>query len=664
MNILTAEQLGKSYGEKILFQDVSFGMDEHDKIGVIGVNGTGKSTFLRVIAGLEPADEGKVSVNRDTRITFLAQNPEFDPEISVLRAVFQHGGPELLAVSSYMEAIEELELHPEDTALQSKVSKLSQEMDRLGAWSLESEAKSVLSRLGITEFGRKIGELSGGQRKRVALASALIVPSELLIMDEPTNHIDNASVAWLEAYLQKRRGALLLITHDRYFLDRVCNVMLELDQGRLFRYEANYSRFLELKSEREEREAASEQKRQNLLRNELAWIRRGAKARSTKQKARIERFEKLQNMKVEHKSEALDISVASARLGRKIVEISGLRKSAGERLLIGELTYTAVPGDRVGIIGPNGSGKSTLLNMIAGRVKPDAGEIELGQTVKLGYFTQEHQEMDGKQRVIEYIKEAAEVVETADGTRITAAQMLERFLFPPAMQWTPISKLSGGEKRRLYLLRVLMGAPNVLLLDEPTNDLDIQTLTVLEAYLDEFPGAVFVVSHDRYFLDRTVDKIFAFEGGGRVAIHAGDYSEYEERTQGGLSGAAADPAAKPGTETGAGRKVAGKREETSAVPAGSGAGAGGSGKDPARGEKLKFSYNEQREYETIDEKVEAAEQRLAALTEAMAEAASDAVRLQELMREQQEAEAELEGLMDRWAYLNELAEKIEQQRNG
>ncbi|WP_334076241.1 ABC-F family ATP-binding cassette domain-containing protein [Paenibacillus sp. A14] len=662
MNILTVEQLGKSYGEKVLFQDVSFGMDEYNKIGVIGVNGTGKSTFLRVIAGLEPADEGKVSVNRDTRITFLAQNPEYDPGITVLRAVFQHGGPELQAVSSYMEAIEALELHPEDAALQSKVSKLSQEIDRLGAWNLESEAKSVLSRLGITEFGRKIGELSGGQRKRVALASALIIPSELLIMDEPTNHIDNDSVAWLEAYLQKRRGALLLITHDRYFLDRVCNVMLELDHGRLFRYEANYSRFLELKSEREEREAASEQKRQNLLRNELAWIRRGAKARSTKQKARIERFEKLQNIKVEHKSDALDISVASTRLGRKIVEISWLRKSADERLLIGELTYAAVPGDRVGIVGPNGSGKSTLLNMIAGRVRPDAGEIELGQTVKLGYFTQEHQEMDGKQRVIEYIKEEAEVVETADGTRITAAQMLERFLFPPAMQWTPISKLSGGEKRRLFLLRVLMGAPNVLLLDEPTNDLDIQTLTVLEAYLDEFPGAVFVVSHDRYFLDRTVDKIFAFEGGGRVAIHAGDYSDYEERTQSALSAVAADPAAKPGTDGGAGRKDGGKREEAPAV-SGSG-GAAGSVKDPSRGEKLKFSYNEQREYDAIDEKVEAAEQRLAALTEAMAEAASDAVKLQELMREQQEAEAELEQLMDRWAYLNELAEKIEKQRNG
>ncbi|GJM78499.1 hypothetical protein HMSSN139_09950 [Paenibacillus sp. HMSSN-139] len=484
-----------------------------------------------MIAGLTQADSGKVAINRDVRVTFLAQNPEYAPDISVLRGVFQGGGSELQVVSAYMEAEEALEREPGDAARQAELARLSQEMDRLQTWTLVSDAKSVLSKLGISDFAQNMGSLSGGQRKRVALASALILPSELLIMDEPTNHIDNDSVAWLETYLQKRRGALLLITHDRYFLDRVCNVMLELDHGRLFRYEANYSRFLELKSEREEREAASEQKRQNLLRNELAWIRRGAKARSTKQKARIERFEQLQAAKTEYKSDHLEISVASTRLGRKILEIEGLRKSIEGRLLIEGLTYTAVPGDRVGIVGPNGSGKSTLLNMIAGRIEPDGGEIVLGQTVKLGYFTQEHQEMDSQQRAIEYVKEAAEVVTTADGSRITAAQMLERFLFPPDMQWTPIGKLSGGEKRRLYLLRVLMGAPNVLLLDEPTNDLDIQTLTVLEAYLDEFPGAVFVVSHDRYFLDRTVDKIMAFEGGGVVAVHVGDYSDYEERTQ-------------------------------------------------------------------------------------------------------------------------------------
>lgn len=655
MNIMTAEQLSKSYGEKILFQDASFGMGEYDKIGVVGVNGTGKSTFLRVLAGLEQADAGKVTINRGVRVAFLAQNPEFDPDITVLRGVFQNGGPEHQLVSQYMEAVEELELLPTDESLQTRVSRLSQEMDRLDAWGLENEAKSILTRLGIADFSRKMGVLSGGQRKRVALASALILPSELLIMDEPTNHIDNESVAWLESYLQKRRGALLIITHDRYFLDRVCNVMLELDQGRLFRYEANYSRFLELKSEREEREAASEQKRQNLLRGELAWIRRGAQARSTKQKARIERFEKLQGMKPEYKNESLDISVASTRLGRKIVEIEGIRKSAGDRLLIDGLTYTAVPGDRVGIVGPNGYGKSTLLNMIAGRIQPEEGEVVLGQTVKLGYFTQEHQEMDPNQRAIEYIKDAAEVVETADGTRITAAQMLERFLFPPASQWTPISKLSGGEKRRLYLLRILMEAPNVLLLDEPTNDLDIQTLTVLEAYLDEFPGAVFVVSHDRYFLDRTVDKLMVFEGNGVVAVHAGDYSDYEERMN------AAGSAAKDNAGSGAGSSDRAKGSSGNGTGTGN---ASGSTKDPERAEKLKFSYKEQREYETIDADVEAAEQRLTDITEQMAHAASDAMRLQELMVEQQQAEAELDRLMERWAYLSELAERIEAQKNG
>ncbi|MGG1614098.1 ABC-F family ATP-binding cassette domain-containing protein [Paenibacillus sp. FSL K6-2441] len=660
MNILTVEHLTKTYGEKVLFQDASFGMDENDKIGIIGVNGTGKSTFLKVIAGLEQADSGKVAINRDVRVTFLAQNPDYDPDISVLRGVFQGGGPELQLVSAYMEAEEAIEREPGDAGRQAELARLSQEMDRLQTWTLVSEAKSVLSKLGITDFTQNMGSLSGGQRKRVALASALILPSELLIMDEPTNHIDNESVAWLETYLQKRRGALLLITHDRYFLDRVCNVMLELDHGRLFRYEANYSRFLELKSEREEREAASEQKRQNLLRGELAWIRRGAKARSTKQKARIERFEKLQAAKTEYKSDNLEISVASTRLGRKILEIEGLRKSIEGRLLIRDLTYTAVPGDRVGIVGPNGSGKSTLLNMIAGRIEPDAGHIVLGQTVKLGYFTQEHREMDSQQRVIEYIKEAAEVVTTADGSRITASQMLERFLFPPEMQWTPIGKLSGGEKRRLYLLRVLMGAPNVLLLDEPTNDLDIQTLTVLEAYLDEFPGAVFVVSHDRYFLDRTVDKIMAFEGGGVVAVHVGDYSDYEERTQ--ESGANGAGKGSEGSSAASGSRKAGSSDSAAARDSASQANTGN--RNSGRGEKLKFSYNEQREFETIDATIEAAEQRLAAISEEMEAAASDAVRLQELMQQQQEAEAELDRLMERWTYLNELAEKIEAQRNG
>lgn len=645
MNILTVEQVTKSYGDKILFQDASFGMEDQDKIGIIGVNGTGKSTFMRVIAGIEPPDAGKISMGNRIRVRYLAQNPEFDPDNTVLQQVFEGDLPEMKAVREYTETMELLELHPNREDLQQKLLKLNQTLDTLQAWQLESDAKTILSKLGIRNYDAKMGTLSGGQRKRVALAAALIQPSDLLILDEPTNHIDNESVAWLEQYLQKRRGALLMITHDRYFLDRVANVMLELDHGRLFRYEANYSRFLELKAEREEREAASEQKRQNLLRNELAWIRRGAKARTTKQKARIERFEKLKDQEMVHSSGELDVSVASTRLGRKILEIEGLRKKSDDNVLIQNLSYIAVPEDRIGIVGPNGSGKSTLLNLIAGRLQPDAGEVVLGPTVKLGYFTQEHQEMDGSQRVIEYIKDEAEVVRTADGSAITAAQMLERFLFPPALQWTPIAKLSGGEKRRLYLLRVLMSAPNVLLLDEPTNDLDIQTLSVLEQYLDEFPGVCIVVSHDRFFLDRTVDKIMAFEGNGQIRVHVGSYSEYAEWMQ-----------------RHGGEAAGGKAEASSPKPASGGSGSGSAQEAPR--ERLKFSYKEQREYEQIDGLIEAAENKLASIQSEMETAGSDAARLQELMKSQEETEGELEHLMERWTYLNELAEKIEQSKKS
>lgn len=646
MNIMTVEHISKSYGEKVLFEDASFGMADQDKIGIIGVNGTGKSTFLRVIAGLEPPDEGQISIGNSVRVRYLAQNPDFDPSMTVLQQVFQGQDPQMKIVRDYTETMERVELNPSDESLQQKLLKLNQEMDALQAWQLESEAKTILSKLGISSFDALMGTLSGGQRKRVALASALIQPCELLILDEPTNHIDNDSVAWLEQYLQKRRGALLMITHDRYFLDRVANVMLELDQGRLYRYEANYSAFLELKAQREEREAASEQKRQNLLRTELAWIRRGAKARSTKQKARIERFEALKDQKGPQRAGNVDMAALSTRLGRKILEIEHLAKKAGERTLIRDLSYIAVPGDRVGIVGPNGSGKSTLLNLIAGRLEPDEGEIVVGPTVKLGYFTQEHQEMDGNMRVIEYIKEGAEVIRTDDGSQITASQMLERFLFPPAMQWTPISKLSGGEKRRLYLLRVLMSAPNVLLLDEPTNDLDIQTLSVLEDYLDDFPGVVFVVSHDRFFLDRTVEKIMAFEGEGAIRVHVGAYTEYAEWMSKNVPSAA-------GGSPADGPKKAGASQEAAQPSA--------QAKEATR-EKLKFSYKEQREFEQIDGLIEACEQKLEGIQKEMEAAFSDSARLQELLQAQQEAEQELEHLMDRWTYLNELAEKIEQSK--
>ncbi|MCM3127231.1 ABC-F family ATP-binding cassette domain-containing protein [Paenibacillus provencensis] len=638
MNIMTVENISKSYGEKILFKDASFGMSDQDKIGIVGVNGTGKSTFLRVIAGLEQPDEGNIAIGNQVRVQMLAQNPEFDPDMTVLQQVFQGDTPQMRAVRNYMETMELLALKPSDEALLERLTKLSEQMEAYDAWQLESEAKTILSKLGITQYDAPMGSLSGGQRKRVALAAALIHPSDLLILDEPTNHIDNDSVEWLEQYLQKRRGALLMITHDRYFLDRVANVMLELDHGRLFRYEANYTKFLELKADREEREAASEQKRQNLLRNELAWIRRGAKARTTKQKARIDRFEQLKDQEGVQRSGNLEMSVASTRLGKKILEIEGLTKSTEHKKLVDNLSYIAVPGDRVGIVGPNGTGKSTLLNMIAGGIQPDAGEIIVGPTVKLGYFTQEHQEMDENLRVIEYIKEEAEVIRTGEGETITAAQMLERFLFPPAAQWTYISRLSGGEKRRLYLLRVLMSAPNVLLLDEPTNDLDIQTLSVLEAYLDDFPGIVFVVSHDRYFLDRTVDKVLAFEGEGQVRVHVGNYSEYAEWLSKNVQNQ---------------QKPISKKEEP-VKPESSSAAAS----EPPK-VKLKFSFKEQREYELIDSQIEETERKLELIATQMEEAFSDAARLQELMKEQAETEKHLEHLMERWTYLNELAEQIE-----
>ncbi|WP_145329359.1 ABC-F family ATP-binding cassette domain-containing protein [Paenibacillus xylanexedens] len=645
MNIMTVEQIAKSYGEKILFKDASFGMADQDKIGVVGVNGTGKSTFLRVIAGMEPADEGQISIGNDVRVQFLAQNPDFNSNNTVLQQVFEGDSAEMRTVREYTETMELLELNPSDPALNERLMRLNQQMEQLQLWQMESEAKSILSKLGIQQFDALMGTLSGGQRKRVALASALIHPCELLILDEPTNHIDNDSVVWLEQYLQKRRGALLMITHDRYFLDRVANVMLELDHGRLFRYEANYTRFLELKAEREERESASEQKRKNLLRTELAWIRRGAKARTTKQKARIDRFEQLKDQQGVQRSGSLEVSVGSTRLGKKILEIEHLSKSVDSRKLIDDLSYIAVPGDRVGIVGPNGSGKSTLLQMISGRLLPDAGEVVLGPTVNLGYFTQEHQEMDETLRVIEYIKEVAENIKTADGSLITASQMLERFLFNPTSQWTPIARLSGGEKRRLYLLRILMAAPNVLLLDEPTNDLDIQTLAVLEDYLDDFPGVVFVVSHDRYFLDRTVDKVLAFEGNGAVRVHVGDYSEYAEwmlKNAAGNQDSGASASKKQVTE----KSVEASTPVTTQVKP-----------------KLKFSFKEQREYDQIDENIEKAEANLARINKEMEEAFSDSARLQELMAEQAEAERHLDELMERWTVLNELAEQIEQNKS-
>jgi len=636
MHLMSIEHISKSYGEKVLFEDVHFGVETGDKIGIIGVNGTGKSTFLKVIAGLEPADSGQISVGNGVQIRMLMQDPIFAEDETALEHVLGGDSPQLAAYMAYKEAIELVELLPTSEEAQQKLIAANLKMDETNGWEIEREAKIALHQLGIMDINQKVSLMSGGQRKRVAMAAALVLPSDILILDEPTNHIDNESVAWLEGMLKKRRGALIMITHDRYFLDRVSNRIIELDKGRAFFYEANYSKFLELKLEREEREIASEEKRQNLLRNELAWVRRGAKARTTKQKARLDRFEQLQNAAPKQDNSQMDLSVASTRLGRKIIEIEHIYKAYDNKKLINDFSYIAVPGDRVGIVGRNGAGKSTLMKMIGGLIEPDSGRIERGQTVKLGWFSQERDVMKDSLRAIEYVREGAEQVKTADGTTISASQMMERFLFNSTLQWSPIAKLSGGEKRRLQLLRVLMEAPNVLLLDEPTNDLDITTLTILEDYLDDFPGVVFVVSHDRYFLDRTVEKVVAFEDNGQILTHVGNYTDYVEYKEKHI------------------RQETPVKQITKSEPT------------PTRTveRQLKMSYKEQREYEQIEDWISEAETELEQIALQMDEHASSSDKLLELSEKQAEVEAKLEQLMDRWAELSELAEKIEAQKKG
>lgn len=638
MNILSAENISKSYSEKILFNDISLGIGEGDKIGLIGINGTGKSTLLKVIAGLETTDTGRIIKGNSVRIGYLEQSPVFQAGTTVLEQVFVGPAPIMQLLREYELVLKESEQNPDNTKLQKRLLELMHKMDSLNAWSIESEAKIILTKLGIENFNDDVATLSGGQRKRIAMAGALINPTELLILDEPTNHIDNDSVDWLEKYLNTRKGALLMVTHDRYFLERVANRIIELDHGKLYSYQANYSKFLEMKAEREELEQASERKRQNLLRNELEWIRRGAQARSTKQKARIERFEKLQDIDAPMQDDNVEIQVGASRLGRKIIEIENIQKSYGDRTIIKDFSYILLRDDRIGIIGNNGIGKSTLLKIITGETKPDMGKVEIGDTVKIGFFTQENVDMDQELRVIDYIRQTAEIIETKNGS-ITASQMLEKFLFEPSLQWTPISKLSGGEKRRLYLLKILMGAPNILLLDEPTNDLDIQTLTILESYLDEFPGAVITVSHDRYFLDRIATKIFSFEGEGKITKYAGNYSDYREYASRQID--SNEPSKKNSD---------GKLETKS------------QNKADRHGQKerpLKFTFKEQKEFEEIDDIIAKQEEQLEEIKKEIDKASSDFQKLEELLAKQQDLEAKLEYSMERWTYLNELAEKIE-----
>ncbi|WP_294144685.1 ABC-F family ATP-binding cassette domain-containing protein [uncultured Clostridium sp.] len=606
MNILTIEHLTKSYTERLLFDDTSFSINEGEKIGLIGINGTGKSTLLKIAAGLEEPDQGTVVRGRNLYIRFLPQNPVFEPQLTVLECV-----------------IKENEGHEH-------------------SWDLEGQAKNILTQLGITEYGAVISTLSGGQKKRVALASVLLSTADLLVLDEPTNHLDSSMADWLEEYLKKFRGALLMITHDRYFLDSVSNRIVELDKGKLYSYQANYAGYLELKEERMAMEEASERKRQTILRTELQWIRRGARARSTKQKGRIQRFEELSARKGPEEDGDVEMSSLSSRLGRTTVEISHLSKSYGDKVLLSDFNYIFLKNDRIGIIGPNGSGKSTLMKMIVGWVQPDSGETVIGQTVKMGYFSQENEDMDESLKVIDYIKNVAEYVKTPEGS-VSASQMLERFLFPSSVQYTPIGKLSGGERRRLYLLHILMDAPNVLLLDEPTNDLDIRTLTILEDYLDHFQGIVITVSHDRYFLDRVVRRIFAFERDGVVKQYEGGYTDYQ---------AALDERSReenPAAEGKAGQ--AGQDAQTG--------GRKNWKEGQQRDKKPKFSYKEQREWETIEDDIASLEAAVAGLEEEILKAARDYSRLNSLMQEKEEKESQLEEKMERWMYLNDLAEQIE-----
>ena len=633
MNLLSTESLSKAYGEKKLFDKVAFGIDDSDKIGLIGINGTGKTSFLKVIAGIDEADAGSFIKSSNLKIEYLAQNPDFDFEITVLEQVFEGSSPLMVLLREYENVSSSLEKNPSDTKLQMRLMELNAKMDLNEAWQIEREAKTVLMKLGIMEFDKKIGELSGGQRKRVAMAGALIRPCDLLILDEPTNHIDNETITYLEDYLSNRKGALLMVTHDRYFLDRVVNKIWELDEGKLYAYQGAYTKFLELKAQREADDKRIQEKKQSLYKSELAWMRKGVEARRTKQKARKDRFKILETEIDKSSDEKLDISVAGKRLGKKIIEINDISKSFGDKVVLKNFTYTVLKGDRIGIVGNNGEGKSSLLNAIAKKLDLDSGTIEIGETIKIGYYSQENIDMDTSLRVIEYIKNKAEYIETSDGTKITAAMMLEKFLFTGDMQWSFISKLSGGERRRLYLLSVLMEGPNVLLLDEPTNDLDIQTLAILEDYIDEFNGPVITVSHDRYFLDKIADKIFAFEGDGNIEISFGDYTDYSEKKKQTIEDTASETV-----------KVSLKDKDKSSEA-----------KPKA---KTKFSYKEQQEFDTIDEKIEQTETKLAQIKIDMEKNAADFVKLAELTKEEERLNSLLEELMERWAYLNELAEEL------
>lgn len=630
--IVTIENFTKSYGEKLLFKAVNLALDFGDRVGIVGVNGTGKSTFLKAVAGFTPLDDGSMVKMKGLRIEYLAQDKKLALDNTVLTEVFRGTTPLMQALRYYELALKQVETgdeHAQKTIMQSAAV-----IDELEGWGLEAKAKTILNKLGLSDYTAKVGNLSGGQQKRLALATALTQPCDLLLLDEPTNHLDSETIAWLEEYLRGQKGALLMVTHDRYFLDNTANKILELDKGAAYTYTGNYSDYLEQKTARLERAEASEAKRQNFLRNELKWLRRGAQARSTKQKARIDRYEEVKNQKVDLNRDKIEIGLAGSRLGKTVIELENVSYEWEGVPIIKDFSYTVLRHDRVGILGRNGMGKSTLLNIIAGRLKPTSGTVTIGQTVKIGYFTQQAADMDERLRAIEYIEEAAHRITLADGTEISASQLMERFLFTGEMQWTYIGKLSGGERRRLYLLRILMESPNVLLLDEPTNDLDLETMAVLESFIDDFNGAIIFVSHDRFFVDRLADKVFVYQAGGGLKMYAGGYSYYKEKEMAELANSEPVKAIKTAAKSAAVKET----KDNNAA-------------------KRKLTFKEQKEYAEIEAVIASVEGELKVVELEMANNAANYGKLAELSREQEKLHTKLDELMERWAYLEEIAEQ-------
>ncbi|MDB9420083.1 ABC-F family ATP-binding cassette domain-containing protein [Microcystis aeruginosa] len=628
MTLLTVRSLKKDFGIKEILKDASFSLDDWDKVGLIGTNGSGKSTLLKMIAGLEAIDGGEIQINSGMKIVYLPQQPDLDDDKTVLEQVFADSGESMTLIKEYEELSDRLVHEPENLdTIMERLSRVSQQIDKLAAWDLETNAKVILSKLGIDNFNARVGDLSGGYRKRIAIATALLADPDCLLMDEPTNHLDALSVEWLQSYLSRFRGGLLLITHDRYFLDRVTNRIIEIDRGDLYTYGGNYAYFLEKKALAEESIASSQRKHAGVLRRELEWLSRGPKARSTKQKARIDRIQAMGTKEFKQVEGKVDIATAGRRIGKKVIEVEKLSKAYGDRTLIKDFTYIFTPEDRIGVIGSNGVGKSTLMDIITGKILPDSGTVDIGSTIHIGYFDQQSDDLNinENQRVIEYLKSVAELVKTLDGSVITASQMLEKFLFPPDQQYAPIYKLSGGERRRLFLLRVLMSAPNVLILDEPTNDLDVQTLAILEEYLEDFNGCVIVVSHDRYFLDRVVDTIFAFETGGNIRQYPGNYSLYLDQ--------------KKEEEEPKEKKVTPKTVKASPSPV-----------------NKKISFKEKKEYEDIEKQIPILEARKTEIEQVLyGEPLEDFTKITALTEELAQLTQKIDNLTDRWL---ELAEKL------